>query len=86
MMVTTEIEQEIRNFLLQTFLFGDATKLRNDEPLLGRVIDSHGVVETVVFLQERFSITVEDEEVVSDNLDSVDRMVSLVSGKLSRNS
>jgi len=85
MMVTTEIEQEIRNFLVQTFLFGDAAKLRNDEPLLGRVIDSHGVVETVVFLQERFSITVEDEEVVSDNLDSVDRMVSLVSRKLSRN-
>ncbi len=85
MMVTTEIEQGIRNFLVQTFLFGDAGKLRNDEPLLGRVIDSHGVVETVVFLQEHFSIMVEDEEVVSENLDSVDKMVAFVSRKLARN-
>lgn len=85
MMVASEIEQEIRNFLVQTFLFGDAGKLRNDDPLLGRVIDSHGVVETVVFLQEHFGITVDDEEVVSDNLDSVDKMVGFVSGKISRN-
>ena len=82
MMVASEIEQEIRNFLVQTFLFGDAGKLRNDDPLLGRVIDSHGVVETVVFLQEHFGITVDDEEVVSDNLDSVDKMVGFVSGKI----
>ncbi len=83
-MQTVEIEQDIRGFLVETFLFGNAEKLQNDEPLLGKVIDSHGVVELVVFLQDRFSITVEDEEVVSENLDSVNRVAAFVAGKLSR--
>jgi acyl carrier protein len=83
-MQTVEIEQDIRGFLVETFLFGNAEKLQNDEPLLGKVIDSHGVVELVVFLQDRFSITVEDEEVVSENLDSVNRVAAFVARKLSR--
>ncbi len=84
-MQTAEIEQDIRGFLVETFLFGNSEKLSNDEPLLGKVIDSHGVVELVVFLQERFSITVEDEEVGSQNLDSVNRIVAFVTGKVARN-
>ncbi len=83
-MQTVEIEQDIRGFLVETFLFGNAEKLQNDEPLLGKVIDSHGVVELVVFLQDHFSITVEDEEVVSENLDSVNRVAAFVARKLSR--
>ncbi len=82
-MQTVEIEQDIRGFLVETFLFGNAEKLQNDEPLLGKVIDSHGVVELVVFLQDHFSITVEDEEVVSENLDSVNRVAAFVARKLS---
>ncbi|MGA2696601.1 MAG: acyl carrier protein [Terriglobales bacterium] len=84
-MQTAEIERDIRSFLVETFLFGNAGTLGNDEPLLGKVIDSHGVVELVVFLQDHFSITVEDEEVVSENLDSVNRVVGFVTGKVARN-
>ena len=66
-MLTTDIEQEIRNFLVDTFLFGRSETLLDDAPLMDKVIDSHGVVELVVFLQERFAIRVEDEEVTTDD-------------------
>jgi acyl carrier protein len=46
------------------------------------VIDSHGVVELVVFLQEQFAITVQDEDVTTENLDSVNKVVSYVTRKL----
>jgi acyl carrier protein len=49
---------------------------------MDKVIDSHGVVELVVFLQERFAIRVEDEEVTTDNLDSVNKLVAYVERKL----
>jgi acyl carrier protein len=81
-MQTTDIEHEIRRFLVDNFLFGRDEKLRDDEPLLGNVIDSTGVVELVVFLQERFDIAVEDEEVVTDNLDSLGKAVAYVERKL----
>jgi acyl carrier protein len=79
----TEIEREVRNFLITTFLFGRAEALGDDGALLGQVIDSTGTVELVIFLQDRFGITVEDDEVaVPENFDSVKNVVSYVERKL----
>jgi acyl carrier protein len=79
----TEIGQEVRNFLINNVLFGRADALQDDASLLGQVLDSTAVVELVIFLQERFGITVEDEEVaVPDNFDSVKNIVGYVEKKL----
>ncbi|MGB8580384.1 MAG: acyl carrier protein [Candidatus Sulfotelmatobacter sp.] len=81
-MQTTDIGQEVRTFLTENFLFGRSEALTDDVPLLGNVIDSTGVIELIVFLQERFMITVGDEEVTTDNLGSVKNVVAFVEGKL----
>jgi acyl carrier protein len=81
-MQTTDIEHEIRSFLVSNFLSGRNDKLNNDEPLLGNVVDSSGVVELVIFLQERFEITVEDDEVTTENLGSIKNATAFVQGKL----
>jgi len=79
---TTEIEQEIRNFLTETFLFGSSDTLNEDVPLLGSVIDSQGAIELVAFIQQRFNIEVQDEEVTVDNLTSVKSVAALIEKKL----
>jgi acyl carrier protein len=84
-MQKTDIEREVRAFLVDTFLFGRSDQLQDDAPLMDKVIDSQGVVELVVFLQERFAITVEDDEVNTENLDSVNRAVAFVVRKLGTN-
>jgi len=81
-MQTTVIGHEIRKFLVDTFLFGRNEQFTDDQPLMDTVIDSHGVVEFVVFLQDRFAITVQDEDVTTDNLDSVNKAVAYVARKL----
>jgi len=81
-MQTTNIGQEIRSFLVENFLFGRNEELHDDAPLLDKVIDSHGVMELVVFLQDRFAIKVEDDEVTTDNLNSVNKAVAYVARKL----
>jgi len=80
--LATEIEQEIRNFLTERFLFGRSEALSDDTPLLGNVIDSQGVIELIVFVQERFTIAVEDEEVTTDNFASVKSTVAFIETKL----
>ena len=81
-MQKAEIEREVRTFLVDHFLSGRTEKLRSDGSLLGNVVDSLGVLDLVTFLQERFQITVEDEDVVPGNLDTVNNLVAFVAGKL----
>jgi acyl carrier protein len=81
-MHTTDIEREIRSFLIDNFLFGRSEALREDDSLLGGVIDSTGTIELVVFLQDRFALTVEEEDVVPENFDSVKHVVAYVARKL----
>lgn len=82
MQTTIEIGQEIRSFLTENFLFGRPEALNDDAPLLGNVIDSTGVIELIVFVQERFTIAVDDEEVTTDNLGSVKSVVAFIEKKL----
>jgi acyl carrier protein len=81
-MQTIDIGHEIRSFLVENFLSGRKEKLSDNEQLLGNVVDSTGVVELVVFLQERFDITVEDEEVTAENLGSVQNAITFIERKL----
>jgi len=81
-MQTGVIGSEIRDFVITNFLFGKADGLSDDESLLENgVIDSTGVLELVSFLQERFDIRIEDDEIIPANLDSVDNLVHYVSRK-----
>jgi len=82
-MQAADIEREIRGFLVDNFLFGRADQLQDDASLLGNVIDSTGAIELVSFLQDRFGIAVEDEEVaVPENFASVRNLVAFVERKL----
>ena len=80
-MQTMDIQQEIRTFLVDNFLFGREDGLGNDTPLLGNVIDSTGVLQLVVHLQDRFGITVEDDEVTTDNLGTVKNATAFIERK-----
>lgn len=62
----------IRAFVVENFLFGEAGALTDDASLLDEgVIDSTGVLELVAFLEEEYEISVEDSELVPENLDSI---------------
>ena len=45
------------------------------------IIDSVGVMELVAFLEQDHGLEINDEELVPENLDSVDNLVSFVSRK-----
>jgi len=81
-MQLSEIKNEIRSFLINSFLYGRGDGLLDDSPLMDRLVDSQGVIELVVFLQDRFSITVRDEDITADNLDSVNKASTYVERKL----
>lgn len=74
----------IRRFILENYLFTtDEKVLRDRDSLMARgVIDSTGALEVILFLEEQFDIDVEEEEMIPENLDSVENLVGYVERKL----
>jgi acyl carrier protein len=77
-------EQDIRQFIIDNFLFGELdTELSNDDSLLDRgIIDSTGVLELVTFLEDKYAMKIQDDELVPQNLDSVNGLVQFVNRKV----
>ena len=78
------IETDIREFVTDNFLFGRKNvSLSGDDSLLEEgLIDSTGVLELVMFIEEKFDVAVEDEDLVPDNLDSINCLISFIESKL----
>lgn len=75
--------ESIRGFVRDNFLFGQEISFSDDASLLDQgLIDSTGVLELVAFLEEEFGIAVEDEELVPENLDSIDNLMLFIERKL----
>jgi acyl carrier protein len=74
---------EIRTFVVTNFLFGDAGSLRDDTSFLGSgIIDSTGILELVEFIESTYGISIETQEMLPANLDSVNQLSRFVSMKL----
>ena len=78
-----ETEAKVRDYILENYLFtDDQSELDNGDSLLDRgVIDSTGIMEVILFLEEEFGVSVEDDEMVPENLDSVDNLVKFIKAK-----
>ena len=75
--------QKIRAFVIQNYLFGEEGKLSNDDSFMeSGIIDSTGILELVRFLETTFGIKVADEDLIPDNLDSINKVVAFLQTKL----
>jgi acyl carrier protein len=77
------IETTIRTYIAENLLFsGNGYPYTDDTSFLEEgIVDSMGIMELVLFVDEQFGITVEDEELVPDNFDSVTRLASYIRRK-----
>jgi acyl carrier protein len=79
----SEIRLQVRNFVVENFLFGDGNSLKDTDLFLEEgIIDSTGVLELVAFLEETYGFKVEDEELIPENLNSVAFVADYATKKL----
>ncbi len=76
-------EQILRAYILENYLFSDdPADLNNDDSFLEQeILDSTGMMELIFFIEEHYAIAVDDEEMVPENLDSIDKLVRYIAGK-----
>ena len=73
------VRQRIRNFIQETFFVDEFSD--QDSFLQTGIIDSNGMMVLVVFIEQEFSITVEDAELLPENLDSLENLTNFIERK-----
>jgi acyl carrier protein len=73
-------EEILRKYILENYLFTeDDSELNNTDSFLDLgIIDSTGIMEVVLFIEMEFDIEVDDEELLPENLDTINNLVKFI--------
>jgi acyl carrier protein len=79
----TDVKMRIRQFVNTNFsLTGRQLALADSESLFASgIVDSLGVLDLVTFIENEFSIAVTDEDLLAENFETIERMVTFVCTK-----
>lgn len=82
-----QFKESVKKFILDNFLFeSDENAVGYDDSFLEKgIIDSTGVMELVSFIEEEFKVSVDDDELIPENLDTINRLAGFVKSKLESN-
>ena len=77
------IKNQIRNFIYTNFLHTNSGNgFKDDRSFLDSgIVDSTGVLELITFVEETFKIKIDDDEIIPENLDSIDLLVQFIQRK-----
>ncbi|GAX46875.1 acyl carrier protein [Pseudolactococcus reticulitermitis] len=79
------LKKEIRDIILNNILLDDrSSKLRNDESLIGKGLDSINFINIVVELEEKFSINFPDEKLIFEEAGTVDQIFQIIQNELDK--
>lgn len=83
--MTEDIKNALKQFILKEFLPGeDPNELTDTTPLItGGVIDSIATLKLVLFLEERFGVTLQAHETDAEYLDTIAAITNLILSKKS---
>jgi len=78
-----DTRNDIKTFILENFMLGrNREELEDSVSLLDMgIIDSTGILELVEFVEKSYGVKIEDNELVPENLDSIDNLVTFISRK-----
>ncbi len=73
---------KIKEFMVDNFLFGENNGFNQHTSFMEEgIIDSMGIMELIVFLEESYNIKIKDEELIPQNLDSINKIVKFIEVK-----
>jgi acyl carrier protein len=76
------VQQRVRQFIIENFYVSDPDELADDSLLVtSGVVDSTGMLEMIAFVESEFGIRIADDEMVPENLESIERIASFVARK-----
>lgn len=79
----TNVEDALRTYIAAKLLFSpNGYPYADDASFLEEgIVDSMGIMELVMFVQDKLGVAVDDEEITPDNFDSVSKLAAYVRRK-----
>ncbi len=78
-------KDKLRQFILNNFAKENGRALEDNTSLTDEgLIDSTGVLEIAAFIEDVFGITIEDEEIIPANFESIDSLFKYIQSKQAR--
>jgi len=77
------IKETIKKYIIDNFLFGNETEeIGEDTSFMEKgIIDSTGILELIEFIEETYEVSVGDEELIPENLDSLNNLSRFILSK-----
>ncbi len=77
-----DAQQDLKSYIVESFLFGQDEGLDYDSSFLDQgILDSTGVMELVMHVEGTYGIKVEDDELLPENLDSINLICAFIERK-----
>ncbi len=75
--------EEITGYICRELLKDPTRRIREDEPLISSgLIDSFGLVDLALFVEDTFGVRIEDVELTSSVFDTTAELAQLISQRL----
>lgn len=79
------MKEDLRRFIVDSFLYGQALEFSDDDSLQETgIVDSTGILELLAHVERRYGVRIEDEELLPENFDSINRLSRFLEAKLAR--
>ena len=78
-----EVEQQVRSFIVDDIRWvGSPATLTPDYRLIDNdVLDSMAIFELIAFIEDKFQIQIDDDDLVPENFETIKAITLLVEGK-----
>ncbi len=84
-MIVDTMTESIRRFVVDTFPLARTQSIGVDDRLLETgIVDSLGVLSLVGYLEAEFSVTIEDDDLVPENFQTIGRLAAFIQSKIAR--
>lgn len=77
-----EIKEQLVAFFQDNFMIDLPKNFSDDDSLMNNgIVDSTGILELVTFLEDTFQFKVDNDDIVPENLDSINRLKTYIQSK-----
>jgi acyl carrier protein len=82
-MAQIDVRDQVHQFIRDNFIFDDTKTVGGQTSLLGSgIVDSTGILELIGFLESRYSLKFNDNELIGENFDSIDKITAFLETKM----